>query len=169
MADATDFTVETTDFAAIAEAFHDRVSRMVWCNVATVDAQCRPRSRIMHPIWDGATGWIGTRSTSVRAGHAAPSLKIRQLAGNPDASLAYVADVMQPVYIDARIEISDDAEQKRRFFELARSLPEPYGYDPAQLFGEPDDPRFVVLRLAPSRIAVVDFPAPPGKVIVWRG
>jgi hypothetical protein len=48
--DTSDFTVEVTDFAEIAAEFHARVARMVWSNVATVDDQCRPRSRIMHPI-----------------------------------------------------------------------------------------------------------------------
>lgn len=166
--DLADFTIETTDFAAIAAEFHDRVSRMVWCNVATVDDHCRPRSRIMHPIWEGATGWIGTWGTSAKANHQTPSLKIRQMANNPHASLAYVTDVMKPVYVDARIEIIEDVAGKRRFWDLARSLPPPYGYDPAEVFSEPDDPRFVVLRLEPSRIAVVDFPAPPGRVYIWR-
>lgn len=163
-----DVTIETTDFAAIAEEFHQRVTRMIWCNVATVNDQCQPRSRIMHPIWEGSTGWIGTWGTSVKAQHRAPSLKIRQLEKNPSASLAYIADITKPVYIDAQVEVIDDVEQKRRYRELARSFPEPYGHDPAEFFAEPDDPRFALLRIVPTRIALVDFPAPPGKVIIWR-
>jgi general stress protein 26 len=160
--------IDTTDFTEIADEFHERVARMVWCDVASVDEQCRPRSRIMHPIWDGATGWIGTWLTSVKEKHQAPSLKVRQLAQNPHVSLAYVADITKPVYVDCRVEIIDDPEAKRRFSDLARALPPPYGYDPADFFGPPDDPRFGVLRLEPSRIALVDFPAPPGKIVVWR-
>jgi hypothetical protein len=166
--DAPSFTVEAASFDEIADEFHARVSRMVWCNVASVDANCRPRSRIMHPIWEGQTGWIGTWLTSVRSGHQAPSLKVQQLREHPYVSLAYVSDIMQPVYVDCRVEVRSDLESKRRFSELARAFPPPYGYDPAELFGKPEESRFGVLRLEPTRIALVEFPAPPGKVLVWR-
>lgn len=166
--DSRAFTSETTDFAEIAAEFHERIARMVWCNLATVDEQCRPRSRIVHPIWDGATGLIGICGTSGRSGHRAPSLKVRQLAANPNVSLAYIGDVAKPVYVDGRAEVVEDDDGKRHFWEIAKSIPPPYGYDPAEIFGSPDDPRFAVLRVTPSRIALVDFPAPPGTVIVWR-
>jgi hypothetical protein len=165
--DPSNFTVETTNFDDIAAEFHARVSHMVWCNVASVDDACRPRSRIMHPIWEGKTGWIGTWLTSVKSNHEAPSLKIRQLRNHPFVSLAYVADVMKPVYVDCHADVHSDPETKRHFTDLAGSLPLPYGYDAAELFGGPEDPRFGVLRLEPLRIALVDFPAPPGAVIVW--
>lgn len=166
--ESTGFTVETTDFDDIAAEFHARVARMVWCNVATVDAQGRPRSRLMHPIWEGPVGWIGTWLTSIKANHQARSLKVKQLERSPYVSLAYVGGVLKPVYADCRVEVIDGQDEKRHFSELARSLRPPYGYDPAEVFGGPDDPRFGVLRLVPYRISLVDFPAPPGKVIVWR-
>ena len=34
--------------------------RIVWCTFATVDRSGKPRSRILHPIWEGPTGWIAT-------------------------------------------------------------------------------------------------------------
>jgi general stress protein 26 len=163
-----DFTVEVTDFNEIANEFNARVARMVWCNVATVDAQCHPRSRIMHPIWDGPVGWIGTWGTSVRSGHQAPSLKLQHLREHPYASLAYVAEPFTPIYIDCRVEVLDDVASKTSFSDLARSHPEPYGYNPDDLFGGPDNPHFVILKLLPERIALVEFPAPPGKVFIWR-
>jgi general stress protein 26 len=122
----------------------------------------------MHPIWEGRTGWIGTWATSTLSGHQAPSQKVRQLERNPHVSLSYIGDVQKPVYIDATAEVLTDVESKRQFTELARAIPPPYEYDPAELFGPPDDPRFAVLRLTPSRIALVEFPAPPGIVRVWR-
>ena len=166
--ESVEFMVETSDFEEIATEFHARVQRVVWCNVATVDAECRTRSRVMHPIWEGATGWIGTWATSVRARRRAEPLKITQARRNPHVSLAYVAEITTPVYVDATVEAIDDVDGKRRFSELARAIPPPYGYDPAAFFGEPDDPRFAVLRLEPTHIALVEFPAPPGRVIVWR-
>lgn len=173
--DNHDFMVAAADIADIAAEFHDRVARMVCCNMATVDERDRPRSRIVHPIWDGPIGWIGTWRTSVRSGHCAPAVKVRQLAHNPFVSLAYIGELAKPVYVDGRAEVVDDLAPRRRFWELAKSSPPPYGYDPAETFstpdgalGTPDDPRFAVLRVEPSRIVLVDFPAPPGQVIVWR-
>ena len=52
-------------FAEIEDEFIALAHKMVWCNVATVDAQGRPHSRILHSIWDGSTGWIATRRHSV--------------------------------------------------------------------------------------------------------
>ena len=166
--DESSFTINVTDFSEIAKEFHARVSRMVWCNVATVDQSCQPRSRIMHPVWDGPTGYIGTWGTSVRSGHQAPSIKLAHLRQNPHASLAYIAEPFTPVYVDCRVEIIEDIAGKANFCDLARSYPEPYGYNPDDLFGGPDNPHFFVLQLTPQRIALVEFPAPPGKVFVWR-
>jgi hypothetical protein len=60
--------MEVDRFEDIADEFHKRVSTMVWCNVATVDSRGRPRSRILHPLWEGsvsgAVGWIGTNPAS---------------------------------------------------------------------------------------------------------
>lgn len=38
------------------EEFVERVHNIVWCSMATVDTRDRPRSRIVHPIWEGRTG-----------------------------------------------------------------------------------------------------------------
>ena len=52
------------NFAEIETEFIERVHSIVWCSVATIDSRQRPRSRILHPIWEGATGWIGTHRNS---------------------------------------------------------------------------------------------------------
>jgi hypothetical protein len=111
-----------------------------------VDEHGRPRSRIVHPIWEGPIGSIGTWRTSVRAGHRAPSLKARHLERNSCVSLAYIGDVAKPIYVDGQAKLVDDADEKRRFWDLAKSIPPPYGYDPAEVLGSPDEPRFAVLR-----------------------
>lgn len=50
---------ELTD---VAPPFVETAHRIVWATVATVGPDLRPRSRILHPIWewDGEelTGWI---------------------------------------------------------------------------------------------------------------
>ena len=83
------------DFSEIEEEFIQRVHRMVWCSAATVDRQGRPRSRVLHPIWEGSTGWIGTHRHSHKARH---------LARNPYVSLAYIADLHRAVYADCRAQ-----------------------------------------------------------------
>ena len=47
--------MDVTDFSEIAEEFDARVKKIVWCTVSTIDRQGRPRSRILHPIWEGTT------------------------------------------------------------------------------------------------------------------
>lgn len=37
--------------AETAPAFVQMAHRIVWCRAATVDTRGRPRSRILHPIW----------------------------------------------------------------------------------------------------------------------
>ncbi len=64
-----------------------RVSQALYCNMATIDRQNRPRSRMLHPIWDGSTGWSISWPESHKAKH---------LHHNPDVSLAYIQDKEKP-------------------------------------------------------------------------
>ena len=36
----------------ISQPFIDVAHRIVWASVATVDTSNRPRSRVLHPIWE---------------------------------------------------------------------------------------------------------------------
>ena len=36
----------------VQDEFIATAHRIVWCGVATVDRRGRPRSRILHPIWE---------------------------------------------------------------------------------------------------------------------
>jgi uncharacterized pyridoxamine 5'-phosphate oxidase family protein len=142
--------MEVHDFAEIEEEFIQRVHSMVLCNVATVDGRNRPRSRILHPIWEGATGWIGTHRNSHKSGH---------LARNPYVSLAYIQEAMKPVFVDCSAAWVEDLEQKCRIWDLFKNSPPPLGYDPAVDFIRPDHENFGLLKLTPWRIALVTFPA----------
>ena len=57
------------EFAEIEPEFRNRIDRMVWAAVATIDTKGRPSTRILHPIWDGRTGWIGTHRNSNKRLH----------------------------------------------------------------------------------------------------
>ena len=52
--------MDVATFDEIKDEFNARVQRIVWCTVTTIDQKGRPRSRILHPIWDGPTGYIAT-------------------------------------------------------------------------------------------------------------
>src|SRR6185503_271816 len=49
-------------FAEVPADFIARAHRMVWCDMATVGPDDRPRTRIVHPVWQDGTAW----NTSLR-------------------------------------------------------------------------------------------------------
>jgi general stress protein 26 len=149
--------MEVSSFSEIEAEFIERVHRMVWCNVATVDRLDRPRSRILHPLWEGATGWITTRRSLHKAKH---------LAHNPYVSLAYIADLAKPVYIDCKTAWIDDLDQKQRIWQLCKDTPPPVGFDPTPIYESPDHPNFGLLKLTPWRIEL--YNPPPDKSLVWH-
>jgi general stress protein 26 len=135
--------MEVAHFSEIEPEFMSRIRRIVWCTVSTVDALGRPRSRILHPIWEGSTGWIATGRRSFKAKH---------IEGNPYVSLSYWDQQHEQVYIDCRAQWEERTQEKQRVWQLFHSTPPPLGYDLAQFFGAPDDPSYGLLKLAPWRI-----------------
>lgn len=136
--------MDVRSFDEIAEEFHNRVARIVWCSVATVDTKGRPRQRILHPIWEGPTGWIATGRHSHKEKH---------LEKNPYVALSYWDQQHQQIYIDAKAEWVDDAAEKKRLWELYKSTPPPLGYDLQMIWqGGLEDPTYGLLKLTPWRI-----------------
>ncbi len=148
--------MEIASFAEIEREFNARVNKIIWCVLATVDRQGRPRSRIIHPNWEGQIGWMPTRATS----H-----KIKHLQANPYVSIAY-ADSARPVYIDCKAEWITDFDVKRHAWDYIASIPTPVGYDPVPIYKSVDDPGFGLYMLTPWRIEVPAFPQPTQ---VWHG
>ena len=74
----------TVPFAELAEDFLTFTADIVYCTVTTVDPAGRPRSRVMHPIFevvDGQPrGWAVTDRSPV---------KTRHLAANPFVCCSY--------------------------------------------------------------------------------
>ena len=151
--------MDVQSFAEIETEFLARVHSAVWCNVATVDSQGRPRSRVLHPIWEGSTGWIATRPDSHKARH---------LLHNPHVSLTYMANVMKPVYVEAIAEWVDDPLTKVHIWNLFKETPPPLGYDPAIAFKAVDDPSYGLLKLAPWRIELYELGTHSAERQVWR-
>ncbi|HTF32731.1 MAG TPA: pyridoxamine 5'-phosphate oxidase [Myxococcota bacterium] len=108
-----------------------------------MDALGRPRSRILHPIWEGSTGWIATGRRSFKAKH---------IEDIPYVSLSYWDPQHEQVYVDCGAEWEERTQEKQRIWQLFHSTPPPLGYDLAQFFGAPDDPSYGLLRLSPWRV-----------------
>ena len=138
--------MDVASFSEIEKEFMDRVARIVWCTMTTIDRKNRPRARIIHPIWEGTTGWIATGRHSHKAKH---------LAHSPWVSLSYWDAQHQQVYAECRAEWEDDPAEKKRIWELYGSTPPPLGYD-LQMFwqGGVEDPEYGLLKLTPWRIEI---------------
>jgi hypothetical protein len=144
--------MEIETFAEIEGEFMSRIGRIVWCTVATVDGKGRPRTRILHPIWEGTTGYIATGRHSFKEKH---------LAANPRVSLSYWDPQHEMVYAECTAEWMDDPAERRRIWDLFKNTPPPLGYDPAIIPAWKDGPEgseFGVLKLTPWRIELTGAP-----------
>ena len=148
--------MEVTSFSEIQAEFMERIRKAVYCSMATVDRKGRPRSRIMHPIWDGFVGWV----ISWPASHKAKHLEL-----NSYVSLAYMNDINKPVYVDATAEWIDDIEEKNRIWELHKNTMPPLGFDPEPHYDTINHQHFGLLRFTPWRIELGDLDNEP---IIWR-
>src|SRR5688500_10479580 len=95
--------IKVTSLEDIAHEFVEQAHKAIWCSLATVDRQGRPRSRVVHPVWEGATGWLTTRRHSPKSKH---------LARMPYVSVAYITDLANPAYADCHAEWIDDIAEK---------------------------------------------------------
>ena len=140
--------MEVSEFPEIRSEFQRRVERIVWCNVATMDRRDRPRSRILHPVWeypeDQPVGWIAT---------GRHTLKTKHLDRNPFVSLTYWDPEHEQVMAECRASWEDDPDEKARIWNLICSAPEPVGYDLNMFWpGGLDDPNFGAMKLQPWRL-----------------
>ena len=140
--------MEVDNFSVIEEEFRKRVTKIVWCTFVTVDALGRPRSRIMHPIWEGTCGWIATGRQSFKAKH---------IASNPYVSLTYWDPDHKQIYADCKVEWDDSDESKQRIWDLYKDTPAPLGYDLKMIWSDPNDPTLGLLKLEPWRIELASL------------
>ncbi len=157
-----------SDLATVGAAFVEMAHRIVWCTVATVDGQGRPRSRILHPIWmweDGElVGWVGTSPSPAKRAH---------LEHSPHVSCNYWSPSHDTAVAECRVEWAFDDETRIKVWELFKNGAEPVGYDPAIIptWEGPTHPSFAALRLSPWLLRV--FPGTVlmgtgGQVLTWR-
>ena len=154
--------MDVASFADIADDFNERVSRIVWASVTTIDGKGRPRSRLLHPLWEKTTGYIMTGPESHKSKH---------LAKNPYVSVSYWDPKHDTVFAECKAEWMTDGAEKERVWNLFKATPEPYGYDPAMFWPDgPGSPAFGVLKLEPWRIELYSLAdlAQRKPARVWR-
>jgi Pyridoxamine 5'-phosphate oxidase len=135
---------------SLAEQFVAIAHRVVWCTVATVDRHGRPRSRLMHPVWEpagdgGIRALVTTRPTPLKRAHLAHSPFVSCSYWDPQHDAA-VAEC-HARWLEPR-EIPDA-------WERVKGAPPPVGHDPAAIWPDgPDNPDCAFLELTPWRLAV---------------
>lgn len=145
----------------VAPAFIEMAHRIVWCSAATVDRKGRPRSRVLHPIWewDGSelVGWVGTGPTPLKRAH---------LEHSPNLSANYWSPSQDTCVAECRATLLYDLETRESVWSKLKNGPEPVGYDPAIIPGWDDasSEGFAALRLEPWRLRVF-----PGSVLMGQG
>ena len=108
--------MNVSTFAELQPEFLERVSGAVYACLATIDSKDRPRSRIVHPIWEGATAWIVSYPATPKSKH---------IARNPHVLLAYINDINKPVYAECTAEWKHEREEKLRVWEVIKATPPP--------------------------------------------
>lgn len=157
------------DLAQVAPAFIEMAHRIVWCSAATVDTHGRPRSRILHPIWelegDQLVGWIATSPTPLKRAH---------LNASPYISLNYWDTTQDTCVADCRATWVFDDGMRRMVWDKFATAPSPVGYNPAivPVWTSPTADAFAALRLEPWHVRV--FPGTVlmgkgGQVLEWQG
>ena len=148
--------MEVSRFTDIQAEFMERIQQAVYCSMATVDLKGHPRSRIMHPVWDGPSGWVISWPESPKAKH---------LANNPHVSLAYISNSHKPVYIECTAAWVRDIDEKKRIWELYKTIPPPMGFDPTPHYGSIEHKYFGLLQLTPWRIELAELGS---ESQIWR-
>ena len=141
-----------TTLDEIAEPFITMAHKIVWCAAGTVDKKGRPRSRILHPIWemvDGVpVGWIATGATPIKVAHLAQSAHM---------SCNYWSPEQDTCLAECEASWVEDTATKTEVWNKLANGPAPVGYDPATIPGWDDasSPSFAALRLDPWRLRVM--------------
>jgi general stress protein 26 len=159
---------EPSELSEVAPAFVEMAHRIVWASVATVDADGRPRSRVLHPYWQ----WDGTTLTGIVA-TSPRSPKRRQIDRTPYVSVNYWASDHDTCLAECAAEWILDDEGRQEVWTTFAEAPEPVGYDPAIIppwAGGPLSAEFAGLRLTPWHLRLMDgsmMTQGQGRLLTW--
>lgn len=142
----------STLFSDLEADFLTFITDVVYCVVTTVDQAGRPRSRVMHPIFEvveGAPmGWAVTDRTPI---------KTRHLAANPHVSCFYWSPRQNTVSVECVARWVDDDLTREHVWRLFRNTPAPLGWGDLAAY-EPErihHPLFQPLQLTPWRVQIL--------------
>ena len=144
--------MSASTLAEVAPKFIAMAHQIVWCTVATVDPRGRPRSRVLHPIWewDGTklVGWIATGKTPI---------KLADLNQTGHASCNYWTPAQDTCVAECEASWVEDSDTKHHVWNSLANGPEPVGYDPSMIPGwdNADAESFNALKLTPYRLRVM--------------
>ncbi|MFZ0544719.1 MAG: pyridoxamine 5'-phosphate oxidase family protein [Candidatus Promineifilaceae bacterium] len=144
-----------------APPFIEMAHRIVWATAVTVDSKGRPRSRILHPIWqwDGEqlVGWIATSPTP---------LKLAHLKKHPYMSINYWHPSHDTCLAECSAVLLQDDDTRKMVWDLFLNGPEPVGYNPTIVpaWTSPTADAFAAIKLDPWRLRVF-----PGTIMLGQG
>jgi general stress protein 26 len=156
-----------TSLDVVAPAFRDMAHSIVWCTVATVTPTGRPRTRVLHPVWEwngtSLDGWIATAPNSPKA---------TDLAANPAVSLTYWSPEQDTCTAHCTATWLTSQAARRDGWDRFVNAPEPVGYDPSMIpaWTSPDAEAFGVLHLAPTYLRVQPatvMTSGAGELLTW--
>lgn len=157
-----------TNIAEVAPAFVKMAHEIVWCTVATVDSRGRPRSRVLHPIWEwdgeALTGWVGTGPTPVKRAH---------LEASPYVSCNYWSPGQDTCVAECAAQWAFDDQTRQKIWDMYIQAPAPLGYDPSIIPGWDNalSESFAVLKMTPWRVRVMPASvllSGTGETLVWQ-
>lgn len=155
-------------FEKAANGFVAMAHKIAWATVATVDNHDRPRTRVLHPLWDFSDGVL----TGVIATGPTPA-KTADLANSPFLSCGYWSPDQDVCRADCKVEWAFDDATCVETWDRFKTAPAPVGYDPAIIpaWSEgPTSPAFAVLKLQPYRLRIMPgtlMTAGEGELLTW--
>lgn len=166
--------MQADDFDTVAAAFTQMANRIIYCTLTTVDRRDRPRSRMVHTMWDWdgvtLTGWVGSLITPLKQAH---------LANNPYVSCTFWQgpEAYDTCTAECRAELLVDEASKRDGWRRFAETPPPLGYEPDAVLPEwaegPMAPSWGLIKLEPWHLHVVpgEFArsdGQAGRILTWQ-
>jgi hypothetical protein len=153
--------VPLSDVLAVARGI---VEAVVFCTATTIGPDGRPRSRVVHPVWDWdepLVGLVTSRPTPLRRRH---------LGANPVMTCAYWSPEHHVATFDCDAAWVEPGMLGDAWARIA-ATPPPLGFDPVTIW--PDGPAgddFAVVELRPYRVqaALAEEIATKAPVRQWR-
>jgi hypothetical protein len=138
-------------FGDLEAEFNTYIGSINYATMVTVDAENRPRTRVLIPVWEKVDrqplGWLATYRTPIKEAH---------IAGNPHTNFSYWAPGNNSVAIDTIATWDTAPLTKEHVWDLYRKTsPRGAGYPLDNFWIAPSDPQLHVLRLTPWRIQVI--------------